>query len=352
MAAISSRPALSPVPERFVFDGASLPSVGRTPLYVQTGKLDPLNHFPVAILSKAIQTAREIATEPEYQNLRLVEPSAEIRALAVIGAILSLNRIYWGEHHGEEVALFTLSGQDKQVILRCPNGLVLGLNEASLYDDSKPTEFFLDDPEQRLSLRLDGQVRKGIFPFFDRLLQMASDAVDRRLIHGAPSLVFPDHGEGDCLHYRTAAMKILAVIRNSPYNPDLTTGGEAKLRFRIIGAINAPESEEGLAIVSDTIRRRPGLLKMPGWCEGTPFHKAAQLGKDRLLNLMLEMAMNTEAQVAINMPIEGLLSVQDADGSTPYHLAVRYGKGSSAQLIESAGGAKSISNHYGYIIKS
>ena len=324
----------------------ALDSSNRSELASVVGPSDPLEYFPVALLPKAIDAA-----EAEFQTERLdTSSTAEERAIAVIAAILDVNRNYWGTTHNHDVSLVRIGGDS--VGVTGPNGLLVDLKlseNLKLTGESTTPSYFIGRPEEHPAFETSSGVTPYHSNFADSLRALTIGAVDRKLIHGNPGLIFPEHTEGERRILRDVAMSVLEVVRNSPFNPNLTHQSEAKPRFKFIRAINAGDSSEAMGFVENTISRRPQLIEMPGWCEGITFHKASQLGQIELLRKLVQLGKSEEVHETTGKTIEELLAVQDADGSTPAQLAHRYGNDECLDLLLSEGGALSLPNRFGFI---
>lgn len=312
--------------------------------------IDPLVHFPVAILSKALDLARSIRVDSALDSgLSSIESCPERRMAAIVGLVLEHSRQYWDIYHDAPVEFIRdaeAPRSSSNLALRCPNDLMLQLPTSFISETSSGSgnvfEPFLLQATEDTPHATPEKSRETV-PLFDIVKEMISCALQRGVVRGAPSLVFPDYDTDTGSILRDLAVRVLAVLYNSPYDPRCQQSQNEKRRFEFIKAINSGHVGESRKFVTEAVASIPKLLGYPGWCGGTPLHKTCQLGNIELMKDLANIARSEPKAPRL----ETLLTARDADGCTPLHLARRFGKDECADLLIELGSPHLV-DRYGY----
>jgi hypothetical protein len=157
-----------------------------------------------------------------------------------VALVLDHSRQYWGTYHADSIEFVrTVAsvGGETSITLHCPNGyslrlpLCFGAASAAL-EDSKHDPFILTrlSDAHRTEETKTHYVSETV-PLFETVRSVVASALERGVVHGDPSLIFPGLREGASLVYRELAMKILSVLHNSPYDARCSSGDSDKGDF-------------------------------------------------------------------------------------------------------------------------
>jgi hypothetical protein len=127
----------------------------------------------------------------------------------------------------------------------------------------------------------------------------------------------------------------LEVLQNCPYLSELEYHYSHKLRGRLIRTIDHPENRKSVNEMAMLLSRHPPLLKIVGWCGGSPLHVCSRLGNWQQIDWILRSLDDPTFRRRGRLDPLGLVQQANLDGYTPILLAEMFGHEDIAHHLKS-----------------
>ena len=315
---------------------------------IVVGPDDPRKTFYPALFSTAVDLYR--AAESSGRMLVLnQERDEKVIAACVVKTFLDLNIAGFSSDPKTEIRLL-LSKKDGKAILHINKDLYL---DFAVQNQGAADSIFLGlaDAHPTLYRGID-DFHPHTSPLENYLKGEVQRQLASRVSAGHPALLFPGAAGGEGIALRGLSQLLLAATRNSPYNETLQEREAGSKRFAFINLLHSWRRDgSGTEELLTTLRERPAILAIPGWCGGTVLHEAAEFGNVRLMEGILKLAKEHEPIRDIvnrrSLTFQQLLSLRNRDGDTPLHLANFEGHTAAKELLLSVGADPGAMDRFG-----